>query len=303
MLSDCDAFSEDQALQACLSDPLGTTESNTSASTFPGKDEEGPLLTRSASASALDQTYIQAKIMNSGSKVPDKKKGKKLEIPLCQRSMCHVLQFLEANPSHIDDRDFLSFFLSFFIPKRRARLAASLLLERYGSVAAVLAAPAEELLCVAPVDIKAVTALKAARAATCRVFLDPWRERPVLGNWDLVVSYLRASFAGEQVEQLRVLCLDARNQLIADVVQARGSPNFVAVEPQDILRTALERRASAFILVHNHPSGNPMPSLDDVQLTRIVERGASALGLSLHDHVIVAGQDWISLKRLGLLGG
>lgn len=199
--------------------------------------------------------------------------------------------------------DFLSFFLSFFISKGRARLAAAVLIERYGSVAAVLAAPAEELLNVAPVNIRAVTALKAARAATYRVFLDPLRERPVLSSWDLVVSYLRASFAGEQVEQLRVLCLDARNQLIADVVQARGSPNFVPVEPRDILRTALERRASAFILVHNHPSGNPTPSLDDVHLTRVVERGARALGLSLHDHIIVAGQDWISLKRLGLMGG
>lgn len=253
--------------------------------------------------SALDQSHIQVKFSKSRPKAPDRKKAKKLELPLCQRSMCHFLGFLEANPSQIEDREFLSFFLSFFVSKRRARVAASLLLERYGSVAAVLAAPAEELLNVASVDIRAVIALKAARAATCRVFLDPWRERPVLSNWDYVVSYLRASFAGEQVEQLRVLCLDARNQLIADVVQARGSPNFVAVEPRDILRTALERRASAFILVHNHPSGNPMPSVDDVHLTRVVERGARALGLSLHDHIIVAGQDWMSLKRLGLLGG
>lgn len=302
-MSNCNDLSEDKALKGGIAGALGTVESGISALSLPGEDVEGRLLTSHGSASALAQTHIHLKVRKSRPKLSDRTKAKKLELPLCPRSMQHFLRFLEENSSQIDDREFLSFFLCFFVNKSRARVAASLLIERYGSVAAVLAAPAQELLNVAHVDITAVTALKAARAATCRVFLDPLRERPVLGNWDMVVAYLRASFAGEQVEQLRVLCLDARNQLIADVIQARGSPNFVPVEPQDILRTAFERRASAFILVHNHPSGNPMPSLDDVHLTRVVERGARALGINMHDHVIVGGQDWISLKRLGLMGG
>jgi DNA repair protein RadC len=123
----------------------------------------------------------------------------------------------------------------------------------------------------------------------------------VLTNWDRLMDYLNAALARERVEQFRVLFLDVRNRLLADEAQARGTVNHTPVYPREVVKRALELQASAIILVHNHPSGDPTPSRDDIEMTREVKRAAAALSITLHDHVIVGNGRWLSFRAEGLL--
>jgi DNA repair protein RadC len=125
--------------------------------------------------------------------------------------------------------------------------------------------------------------------------------QPVLKNWDALMDYLNAALARERVEQFRILFLDHRNRLIADEVQTRGTVNHTPVFPREVARRALELNASALILAHNHPSGDPTPSAADIQMTREVAEAASAVAVLVHDHVVVGNGAWISLRREGLL--
>jgi DNA repair protein RadC len=126
-------------------------------------------------------------------------------------------------------------------------------------------------------------------------------ERPVLSNWDRLIDYLTAMLARERTEQFRVLYLDTRNRLIADEAQARGTVNHTPVYPREVVKRALELHATALILVHNHPSGDPTPSRDDIEMTREVKAAADALAVALHDHVIIGNGKWLSFRREGLL--
>ncbi len=126
-------------------------------------------------------------------------------------------------------------------------------------------------------------------------------QRPVLDNWDRLMGYLNAVLARERVEQFRVLFLDSRNRLLADEAQARGTVNHTPVYPREVVKRALELHATAIIMVHNHPSGDPTPSSDDVAMTGAVKQAAEALSLTLHDHIIVGNGRWVSLRGEGLL--
>jgi DNA repair protein RadC len=125
--------------------------------------------------------------------------------------------------------------------------------------------------------------------------------RPVLNHWDRLIEYLTAVLARERIEQTRVLFLDHRNRLIADEVQSSGTVNHTPVYPRELVKRALEHHATAIILVHNHPSGDPTPSQEDIAMTREIKQAASTLSIVLHDHVIIGNGKWVSLKRLGLL--
>ena len=125
--------------------------------------------------------------------------------------------------------------------------------------------------------------------------------RPVLGNWHKLLEYLHAQLAREQVEQFRLLFLDSKNRLLADEAQARGTVNHTPVYPREVVRRALELAATAIILVHNHPSGDPTPSRDDLEMTREIGRAAATLGILLHDHIIVGNGRWLSFRQEGLL--
>jgi DNA repair protein RadC len=124
---------------------------------------------------------------------------------------------------------------------------------------------------------------------------------PVLNNWDRLMAYLNAAMARERTEQFRVLFLDTRNRLLADEAQARGTVNHTPVYPREVVRRALELHATALILVHNHPSGDPTPSRADVEMTREVKAAAAILSIALHDHVIIGNGRWLSFRREGLL--
>jgi len=125
--------------------------------------------------------------------------------------------------------------------------------------------------------------------------------RPVLSNWDRLMEYLQAVLAREKVEQFRVLFLDNRNRLLADEQQAQGTVNHTPVYPREIVKRALELHATAIILVHNHPSGDPSPSDDDISMTREIKQAAAALSIVLHDHVIVGNGRWLSFRKTGFL--
>lgn len=126
-------------------------------------------------------------------------------------------------------------------------------------------------------------------------------DQPILTSWQRVIDYLTAALAREKVEHFRVLYLDTRNRLIADEPQAKGTVNLTPVYPREVVRRALELHATALILVHNHPSGDPTPSRQDVEMTKAIRAAAEPLSVALHDHVIIGNGRWLSLSKEGLI--
>ena len=199
------------------------------------------------------------------------------------------------------DYELLEMMLFIALPRVDTKALAKTLIARFGSYSAVIAAPPEELVQVKGIGESAVATLKVVQLAAQRLARAEVLDRPVLNNWDRLMDYLHAVLARERVEQFRVLFLDTRNRLLADEAQARGTVNHTRVYPREVVKRALELKATALILVHNHPSGDPTPSRDDLEMTQEVKRAATALSIVLHDHVIVGNGKWLSFRREGLL--
>jgi DNA repair protein RadC len=144
-------------------------------------------------------------------------------------------------------------------------------------------------------------ALKIVLGASLRLARATVSDQPVLGNWDKLIDYLTAELAYEKVEQLRVLFLDSRNRLVADEVLGRGTINHAPVYPREVVKRALELNAAALVLVHNHPSGDPTPSRDDIAMTEEIRLAAATMQIVLHDHIVIGSGTWISFRREGLL--
>ena len=210
-------------------------------------------------------------------------------------------RLLTAGPDALADHEMLEMILFLALPRRDTKPVARLLLDRFGSFATIIAAVPAELLAVEGVGEAGAAALKLVQGASLRLLRDAVREQPVLNDWGRLIDYLVAALAHERVEQARVLFLDSKNRLIADEIQGRGTVNQTMVYPREIVRRALELNATAIILVHNHPSGDPTASREDMEMTRNVRRAAEALGIGLHDHIIVAGTRWVSFRTEGWL--
>lgn len=210
-------------------------------------------------------------------------------------------RLLAAGPDALADHEMLEMALFLALPRRDTKPLARLLLAQFGSFAGAIAAPATELASIEGLGEAGVAALKLVQAAALRLARAEVIERPVLANWDRLIDYLTASLARERVEQFRVLFLDNRNRLLADEAQGRGTVNHTPVYPREVVKRALELHATALILVHNHPSGDPTPSRADLEMTRDVGHAAAALAIALHDHVIVGNGRWLSFRREGLL--
>ena len=175
------------------------------------------------------------------------------------------------------------------------------LLARFGSLAAVLDAEPGALRQVKGISDASVGALKIAALAARRMARSEVRQRPVLGSWQALLDYLAIDMAHLTVERVRVLYLDSRNRLVSDHVAGEGTIDEAAIHPREVIRRGLDLGATALILVHNHPSGNPEPSRADIQITqRIVEAGRH-LGIAVHDHVIVGHEGHVSLRAKGLI--
>jgi len=201
----------------------------------------------------------------------------------------------------IDETDLMALALRMVHSPRRARERAGAILAAFPSFGAALAANLSELRTRAEVTDDEAQALKAVRAAAIRLARSEVRNREALSSFDRVVDYLLTCHARETRERLHVLYLDTRNQLIADGVLSEGTVNHTPVYPREILRRAIECNATALILAHNHPSGDARPSDDDIEMTREVKRAANALGIVLHDHLIIGDGSWFSFRQKGLL--
>ena len=210
-------------------------------------------------------------------------------------------RLLAAGPQALADHEMLEMVLFLALPRRDTKPLARALLARFGSFAGAIAAPAVELCTVDGLAEAGVAALKLVQGAALRLALAEVINRPVMGNWDRLMAYLTATLAREPVEQFRVLFLDTRNRLLADEAMGRGTVNHTPVYPREVVKRALELHATALILVHNHPSGDPTPSAADIDMTREIRGAAAALSIALHDHVIIGNDRWLSFRREGLL--
>jgi DNA repair protein RadC len=201
----------------------------------------------------------------------------------------------------LEDYELLELILFSLIPQRDTKGIAKDLLQKFGSFSGVLAANPGRLKEVSFVSENVVTGLKVIQAAAQRYARDKVPERPTLGSWQALIDYCRAQMAFEDKEQFRVLFLDKKNVLIADEVQQRGTVDHTPVYPREVIRRSLELSATAIILVHNHPSGDPSPSTADIQMTRQIADVAGPLGIVVHDHIIIGKAGHASMKALKLI--
>jgi DNA repair protein RadC len=210
-------------------------------------------------------------------------------------------RFREAGPDALADYELLELVLFRAIPQRDVKPLAKKLLETFGSFAEVIAAPPARLAEISGLGEAAIAELKIVQAAAQRLLRGELRRRPVLSSWSSVLDYCRGTMAFAEKEQFRILFLDKRNQLIADEMQQVGTVDHTPVYPREVVKRALELSATAIILVHNHPSGDPTPSRADIQMTQSIVEVARPLGISVHDHIIVGKEGHASLKGLKLI--
>ncbi|MGD9827831.1 MAG: DNA repair protein RadC [Hyphomicrobiaceae bacterium] len=210
-------------------------------------------------------------------------------------------RFRKGGADALADYELLELLLFRAIPRRDTKPLAKRLLERFGNFAEVINAPDARLKEVDEVGDAVVAELKIVRAAAVRLMKSEITNRPALSSWSAVLDYCRAAQAFAEREQFRILFLDKRNHLIADEVQGEGTVDHTPVYIREVMKRALELSATAIILVHNHPSGDPTPSQADIEMTKAIVHAAKNLGIIVHDHVIVGRHGHASFKGLRLI--
>jgi DNA repair protein RadC len=210
-------------------------------------------------------------------------------------------RFLEGGANAMPDYELMELVLFAAIPRRDVKPLAKTLIARFGGFAEAIAAPRARLLEVEGIGEAAVTQLKIVEAAALRLSRVQMLNKPALSSWASLIDYCTAAMARSPNEEFRVLFLDRKNILIADEVQNKGTIDHAPVYPREIVKRALELGASAIILVHNHPSGDPTPSRADIEMTRDVTAAAKALKIAVHDHLVIGRSGHASFKSLGLL--
>jgi DNA repair protein RadC len=210
-------------------------------------------------------------------------------------------RFRKGGLSALADYELLELQLMTAIPRRDFKPLAKELIRIFGSYAEVISAEPERLADVSGVDENVITILKLAEATAQKLAEGAVLEKPVLNNWQALLDYCSAQIAYKKKEQFSVLFLDRRNRLIADEKMHEGTIDHTPVYPREIIKRALELGSSAIILVHNHPSGNPAPSRDDIEMTKQINQIGKQLGVILHDHLIISKGGHSSFKSLNLL--
>lgn len=210
-------------------------------------------------------------------------------------------RFMSGGAAAMPDYELLELVLFRAIPRQDVKPLARRLMSSFGDLSRVLAAPSARLSMVEGVGPAVITELKVVAAAAQRMARGKVMQRPVLSGWDALLDYCHTAMGHETTEEFRVLFLDRKNVLIADEAQGRGTVDHVPVYPREILRRALELGASALILVHNHPSGDPTPSEADISMTHRIITGAEVMGITIHDHLIIGTGCEVSFRREGLL--
>ncbi|WP_342361614.1 RadC family protein [Terrarubrum flagellatum] len=210
-------------------------------------------------------------------------------------------RFARNGADGMDDYELLELLLTLVVPRRDVKKLAKDLLTAFGSFADVLAAPQQRLMEFEGIGEIVAVNFRVIAASASRALKSEIRKKPVLSSWAQVIDYCRAAMAFADVEQFRILFLDKGNKLIADEVQQTGTVDHTPVYPREIIKRALEVSATAIILVHNHPSGDPTPSQADIRMTREIVTIARPLGITVHDHIIVGRDGHASLKGLQLM--
>lgn len=210
-------------------------------------------------------------------------------------------RFREAGAQALADYELLELLLFRAVPRRDVKPLAKALVDRFGSFAEVIAAPPALLAEMPGVKQAIITELKLVEAAAQRLAKGQVKSRPALSSWSAVLDYCRTAMAFQDREQVRVLFLDKRNQLITDEVLHTGTVDHAPVYPREVVKRALELSATAIILAHNHPSGDPTPSRADIDMTRKIIDVAKPLGIEVHDHIIVGKEGHASLRGLKLI--
>ena len=210
-------------------------------------------------------------------------------------------RFMEGGAQAIPDYELLELLLFRAIPRQDVKPLARELLDTFGDFNRVVTAVPARLMMVKGVGETVVQELKIVEAAAQRMMRARVMNRPLLSSWDALLDYCHTAMAHRETEQFRILFLDRKNVLIADEEQAKGTVDHVPVYPREVVKRGLELNASALILVHNHPSGDPTPSQADISMTLQVQEAAQVLGITLHDHLIIGKSREVSFRSAGYL--
>lgn len=210
-------------------------------------------------------------------------------------------RFLAGGPDALPDYEMLELVLFRAIPRRDVKPLVNALMERFGDYNTVISANAEQLSEVPGVGAAVICELRIIEAAAHRLARSRVHQKQIISSWDALLSYCRTTMAHCDIEQFRVFYLDRKNVLIADEAQGHGTVDHVPVYPREVVKRALFLNASALILVHNHPSGDPTPSQADIAMTQQVGQAAEALGIVLHDHLVIGKSGETSFRSEGLM--
>ncbi|WOE73847.1 RadC family protein [Alterisphingorhabdus coralli] len=210
-------------------------------------------------------------------------------------------RLLDQDDTALLDHEVIEYLLALAIPRRDTKPLAKALIARFGTLAAVLTADSRTLMQVPGLGETSVAALKIAQVSALRLLREPVVNLPVIGSWQALLDYLRADMAHLTVERVRILYLNSRNMVISDEKMSDGSVDEAAIYTRQVIQRALELGAVSLIMVHNHPSGNPSPSRQDIAITRDISEAGRRLNISVHDHIIIGRDGHFSMKAEGLI--
>jgi DNA repair protein RadC len=209
-------------------------------------------------------------------------------------------RFLKA-PESLPDYEILELLLCMAQPRIDTKPLAKNLIKNFGDLSRALAAHPSDLAKIDGIGEAGITALKLVQEASARLARAQVIDRPVISSWDKLIDYCRIAMGGGNTEQFRLIFLDRKNVVIGDEVQQKGTVDHTPLYPREVVKRALDLSASAVIMVHNHPSGDPSPSRSDIDMTRQVQDALKAVGIQLHDHVVIGRSGHVSMKSSGLI--
>ena len=210
-------------------------------------------------------------------------------------------RFAENGSDSLQDYELLELVLFTLIPRKDVKPLAKNLINQFGSLPELMAAPLKALEQAAGLSYNSALALKSFMALSHRAMKQEFKEKPVLNNWTRLMDYCYSTMAHEKKEHFRILFLNKKNELLADEIQGSGTIDHTPAYPREIMKRALDHGATALILMHNHPSGDPKPSRADIDMTNLIIRAAEPFGVVIHDHVIISRNGYTSFKSEGLL--
>ena len=210
-------------------------------------------------------------------------------------------RFLSGGSEALQDYELLELLLFMAIPRRDVKPLAKTLLQTFGSLSELMAATPEELMRVDGISENTSTAIKSVEAVATRMMKQEIAKKPLLNNWTRLMDYCHATMAHEKKEHFRIIFLNKKNELIADEIQGTGTVDHTPAYPREIMKRSLELGATAIILMHNHPSGDPKPSAADIDMTQQIIRAAEPFNITVHDHIIISRNGYTSMKNQGLM--